>query len=102
MTPFNPDSWMDVFILAFLGLCGLVPAALPVWTKLKRIDSQVSNTHDTNLREDLDKLAEAIDAGFAENRKEFQLIHEALNIERRERIAGDLARKEAACGTILS
>lgn len=96
MTPFNPDSWMDVAALGFLGLCGVVPAVLPVWAKLKRIDHQVSNTHDTNLRDDLDGLATSIEAGFAETRREFQLLHEALNIERRERIAGDDARRREA------
>ena len=95
MTPFNPDSWMDVALLAFLGLCSVVTAGIPVWSKLKRIDNQVSNTHDTNLRDDLDKLANSIEAGFAENRREFQLVHEALNIERRERIAGDEKRAAA-------
>lgn len=96
MTPFNPDSWMDVVLLAFLGVLAALPAIIPVWAKLKRIDHQVSNTHDTNLRDDLDKLGDSIEAGFAETRKEFQLLHEALNIERRERIAGDQARREAA------
>lgn len=95
MTPFNPDSWMDVSVLAFFGVCSVVTAGIPVWSKLKRIDNQVSNTHDTNLRDDLDKLANSIEAGFAENRREFQLVHEALNIERRERIAGDEKRAAA-------
>lgn len=100
MTPFNPDSWMDVAALGFLGLTAALPAILPVWAKLKRIDDQVSNTHSTNLRDDLDGLGDSINAGFAENRKEFQLLHEALNIERRERIAGD-ARREQITGDAL-
>lgn len=100
MTPFNPDSvgdYITLITLALIAMCSAVlPVAIPVWSKLKSIDGQVSNTHDTNLRDDLDKLGVSINTGFTETRREFQLLHEGLNIERRERIAGDQLRREAA------
>ncbi|QGH79701.1 hypothetical protein SEA_ANON_30 [Gordonia phage Anon] len=104
MTPFNPDSIGDYVTLISLAaipmIGGVATVALPIWAKMKKIEGhaesaneQVSNTHSTNLRDDIDRLAESIEAGFAESRTEFRLIQEALNLERRERMEGDLQLK---------
>ncbi|AGT14280.1 minor tail protein [Mycobacterium phage Adzzy] len=85
---FNPDNNWEVLLLAFIALCGAAPAVAPVWLKLKKIDGQVSNTHDENLRDEITR-------GFREVRQDIRLLSEALNTERQERIDGD-RRKEAA------
>lgn len=104
MTPFNPDSigdYVTLIALAFFAMASTVlPVAIPLWSKVKKIEGhaesaneQVSNTHSTNLRDDIDRLAESIEAGFSETRTQFRQVHEALNLERRERMEGDLQIK---------
>ncbi|QBI98204.1 minor tail protein [Mycobacterium phage Mabel] len=102
MEVFNPDNTLEVVLLAFVALCGLVGSVAPVWLKLRRIDHQVSNTHDTNLRDDLDSVKADVSAvkDDISDLKEivlhgFHQINESLNLERRERIEGD--RLRAAC-----
>ena len=79
---FNPDDWKDVAILAFLGLCSIIPAAIPVWNKLKRIDDQVSNSLSENLRDEITR-------GFKEIRDDIRFLRDELHTERKERIEGD-------------
>ncbi|AHG23812.1 minor tail protein [Mycobacterium phage EagleEye] len=85
---FNPDDWKDVFVLVFLGVCSVATAGIPVWAKLKKIDTQVSNTHDENMRDEITR-------GFREIREDIKGLREELRTERIERIEGD-RRKEAA------
>lgn len=78
MTPFNPDSWMDVFTLVALALIG----AVPLWRRIKRIDDQVTNDHTDNMRVEITK-------GFKDIRADIQLLRDELHTERKERIEGD-------------
>lgn len=114
MTPFNPDGWMDFFLLVVIALIGMAGTTLPVLISrrqnkaldthgktLDTIQDQVVNNHpDTNLRDDIDKIAEKIDtrvhhlakvveAGFHETRKDIAGIREEMRTERLERIEGD-------------
>ncbi|ALH46877.1 minor tail protein [Mycobacterium phage Theia] len=101
--PFNPDSWMDVFLLLGLGVLGLAGTVLPIvlgkhGKKIDRIEEQVCNTHDTNMRDDLDELRELVIEGFADMRREFLAVRNELNTERIERIEGDKLRLVAEGG----
>lgn len=95
MTPFNPDSWQDVVVLLALGAMSVATAVLPVWLKLRKIDGQVSNTHDTNLRDDLDSVKDDISDLKEIVLQGFHQVNEAINLETRQRIEGD-QRREAA------
>lgn len=63
MTPFNPDSWMDVFVLLTLAVIAAVPswAALRNHKSIKEVADSVNN-RPTALRDDLDKAISAIEA----------------------------------------
>lgn len=63
MTPFNPDSWMDVFVLLTLAAIAAVPswAALRNHKSIKEVADSVNN-RPTALRDDLDKAISAIEA----------------------------------------
>ncbi|ALA48138.1 minor tail protein [Mycobacterium phage Phlei] len=96
---FNPDNGWEVALLAFMALCTLAGTVYPVWAKLKKIDGQVSNDHQENLREEITRNFKEIRQEFADFRKE---IHDDitglradLRTERIERIEGD-KRKEVA------
>ena len=80
---FNPDDWKDVFVLVFLGICSVATAGIPVMIKLRKIDDQVSNSHDENLRDEITR-------GFREIRADIRLLSDELHTERKERIEGDL------------
>lgn len=73
---------MDVLALAMFAISSIVVAGLPLWLKVRKIDDQVSNSHTENLRDEITR-------GFREVREDIRSLHEALNIERRDRIAGD-------------
>lgn len=112
MTPFNPDSIGDYLTLVFIAaLTFSVPAYFTYLAQRKvkqhteevkkstndiaEIKHHTVNDHKTNMRDDLDEMRDLILAGFAETRREFQLVHEAINLERRDRIEGDRIRIEA-------
>lgn len=89
MIPSDADSlsvlvadWKGVIVLMFLGVCSVAAIVLPVWLKVKKIDTQVSNTHEENFRDEMTR-------GFREVREDIRLLSTALNIERQERIDGD-------------
>lgn len=90
MTPFNPDSWMDVVALGMLGsltLAGIVIPAIIVShrsssDKLDAIEEQVSNDHEENLRDEISR-------GFKEVREDIRSLRDELHTERKERIDGD-------------
>lgn len=92
---FNPDNGWEVALLAFIAVCGLFGAVAPVWItqrsqtkKLNKIDSQVSNTHDENLRDEITR-------GFREIRQDIGGLREEIRTERLERIEGDKRRGAA-------
>lgn len=95
MTPFNPDSWMDVAALVILGLIGTGGATLTTiiarrhGKTLGSIENQVTNEHSTNLRDDIDGLGRLVTEGFAETRKDVRELREEMRTERIERIEGD-------------
>ncbi|QLF84594.1 minor tail protein [Mycobacterium phage Gail] len=106
---FNPDSWQDVIMLAFVALCGMGGTVLPVWLNQKRhgkqlgeIRDQVSNDHSTNLRDDIDELVAAVKTlttsvgdvktDVRDVRQDIGGLREELRTERVERIEGDRLR----------
>lgn len=95
MTPFNPDSWMDVILLVLIALIGTAGATIPTVMSrrhsktLGAIENQVTNAHDTNLRDDIDRLTILLTEGFTETRKDIRGLREELRTERVERIEGD-------------
>ncbi|WP_263988114.1 DUF2746 domain-containing protein [Mycolicibacterium fluoranthenivorans] len=68
LTPFNPDSWMDVVVLIVLGILGLSATVVPLWLKAKSTQSQVAEIHEqtvndhgdeVNLRVQLDRMEQS-------------------------------------------
>lgn len=105
ITPFNPDDWMDVVALLGISAMGVFStvavAVLPVWlnlrkqnSHLKTIKHEVKNDHgdDTNLRDDIDKIARAVEVGFSEVNSRLLSLHTDLQQERRDRMDGDQLR----------
>ncbi|QFG04505.1 minor tail protein [Mycobacterium phage Jeeves] len=93
---FNPDNGWEAALLALISICGLAIAYAPVVIgqrntakKLHKIDTQVSNSHDENLRDEITR-------GFREIRQDIGGLREEIRTERVERIAGDKRREEAA------
>ena len=99
---FNPDSWMDVVAYLVIGIPATV-AAIATFRgqqQQKKIHAEqqdvaektlyeVRNDHRTNLRDDIDHLAIAINNGFAEVRRDVHQLRQDLGHERVERIEGD-------------
>ncbi|BBC53833.1 putative minor tail protein [Mycobacterium phage PP] len=100
MTPFNPDDWMDVLALAIMAGFSFAGVVVPVLLNNHRrnaktlgdIKEQVSNSHETNLRDDIDELAKAVRDGFKETREDISGLRRDLRTEREERIEGDRLR----------
>ncbi|ALF00897.1 minor tail protein [Mycobacterium phage Serenity] len=100
MTPFNPDSWMDVIALAILAAFSFAGVVAPIMLTSHRkhgkelgvIKEQVANSHSTNLRDDIDEINRIIREGFAETRRDISGIREDIRVERLERIEGDRVR----------
>ncbi|AGR46444.1 hypothetical protein ODIN_29 [Mycobacterium phage Odin] len=92
MTPFLQDWKGIVALILIFVVAPVVTAGLPLWLKVKKIDGQVSNTHDTNLRDDLDGVKEDISDLKEIVLQGFSQVHEAINLETRQRIAGDEKR----------
>lgn len=112
---FNPDSWQDVVILAFLAVTGLLGTVLPVYLNQKKhgrqlgeIREQVSNDHSTNLRDDIDELVAAVKQAIVDVKDvkvdvrdvktDIGGLREELRTERVERINGDRAHTRSAIG----
>lgn len=97
MTPWNPDSWMDVAALVILALITTGGATLTTVVArrhgktLGAIENQVTNDHPDkpNLRDDIDKLTALVTEGFSETRKDIHGLREEMRTERIERIEGD-------------
>ncbi|WP_081344316.1 DUF2746 domain-containing protein [Mycobacteroides chelonae] len=101
ITPFNPDDWMDVLVLFGLSAFSLLAAVLPVWMNLRKqnrhlktIKHEVKNDHgdDTNLRDDIDKIARAVETGFREVKEDISSLRTDVQQEREDRIEGDRLR----------
>jgi hypothetical protein len=106
---FNPDTPWEVALLAFISLCGVLTVVLPVWLgqrkhgrQLGEIRDQVSNDHDTNLRDDIDDLVSAVNRAIervgdlktdvSDVKRDIGGLREELRTERVERIEGDRLR----------
>ena len=98
-TLFNPDDWKDVFVLTFFGVCSVATVALPIWLKVRKIDDQVTNNHDENLRDEITRGFKEIREDISVVREELRLdrasinsLRDDLRVERTERIDGDKRR----------
>lgn len=97
---FNPDSWMDIAAYGLVALPATIAAAVAVRQSRQNksgIDAtldQVRNSHNTNLRDDIDEIARELRAGFNEVRTDLRGIRDELRQERVERIEGDRRRFE--------
>ncbi|QJD50234.1 minor tail protein [Mycobacterium phage Iwokeuplikedis] len=100
MTPFNPDSWMDVIALAVLAAFSFAGIVAPVMLSNHRKQSQtletvrehVANSHTTNLRDDIDEINRLVREGLRDVRQDIGGLREELRTERIERIEGDKLR----------
>lgn len=99
---FGPQNWVDIIGYAVVGLPSTAAAIATLRfqhrAKRHRDDqksmatatfNQVTNNHGTNLRDDIDELAQAIRDGFSDTRRDIGGLREELRTERIERIAGD-------------
>lgn len=100
--PFNPDSWMDILAYCILALPATIAAVATVRGQRKQRSmhrenrrigqqtlDQVANTHESNLRDDIDALTDSIRDGFSDVRRDIGGLREELRTERVERIEGD-------------
>ena len=103
---FNPENGWEVLLLIIVALSPVMVVTLPLVIQRRQgkaigeIRDHVSNDHTTNLREDIDKIYDLVAEGARENARRFDLLHEAILLETRQRIEGDLKleviTKEAA------
>lgn len=91
MTPFNPDSWMDVFVLLSLAIIAAVPswAALRNHRSLQQVKDQVVNGHKTAMRADMDAMRDELGGMRDEMRGGFAAVRGDISEERLARRAGD-------------
>ncbi|MEC4616173.1 DUF2746 domain-containing protein [Tsukamurella tyrosinosolvens] len=61
--PFNPDSWMDIVAILIVAVTSTIGAIAGVrgHRAAKQANEQVSNSHRTNLRDDLDAVGAKVD-----------------------------------------
>ena len=66
-------------ILALIALIGVLGAAWLQSTRsdLRRIRTQVENSHDTNLRDDIDGVRDEFRSGFLAIQTSISLLHQA-------------------------
>ena len=69
MTDFpNPNSWLDILDHVWVGFVMLGVAAVPSFFAarnhkgIKEVQNQVKNAHTTNLRDDIDRAINAVEA----------------------------------------
>ncbi|ANU79366.1 minor tail protein [Mycobacterium phage BuzzBuzz] len=100
MTPgFDPTDWVDLVAYAILTIPATI-GAVAAWRshqKVKQTHYEITNDHDSNIRHDIDDLAEAVREGFREIRKDIGGLREELRTERIERIEGDRLRVVRDC-----
>lgn len=82
---------IEVLVAIVTGLSGVLIALVgSQGKKLARVNEQVSNSHGTNLRDDLDRVAQGIEMVIErqdEHGAELRLTRSELAEERRERAA---------------
>ncbi|AUV61989.1 minor tail protein [Mycobacterium phage SWU2] len=98
MPSFIPTDWFGLFAYVIVALPAII-AAVAALRSHRTVQAQkhvavetlnqVQNSHDTNLRDDIDQLSSAIREGFQEVRRDIGGLREEVRIERRERIEGD-------------
>lgn len=81
-------------LVAIIGVMGTIGAvALPLLLrqnrKLDAVHEQVSNSHESNLRDDIDAIRQEVARGFGQMHHRLNLLQSDLAWERQERIAGD-------------
>jgi len=91
VTPFHPDSWMDVFVLLTLAVIATVPswAALRNHRSLQQVKDQVVNGHKTAMRADMDAIRDELGGMRDEMRGGFAAVRGDISEERLARRAGD-------------
>lgn len=91
MTPFHPDSWMDVFVLLTLAVISSVPswAALRNHRSLQQVKDQVVNGHKTAMRADMDAMRDELGGMRDEMRGGFAAVRGDISEERLARRTGD-------------
>ncbi|QGH78032.1 minor tail protein [Mycobacterium phage LoneWolf] len=109
---FNPDNNWEIALLAFIALCPVLAVVLPVWLtqrshgkKLDTVREHVANSHSTNLRDDIDRVLDAVASltsqvgdvkvDLRDARTDIADVRRDLRLEREERINGDRLRIEA-------
>lgn len=70
-------------------LAVLVPHLLRQNKKLNAVHEQVTNSHQSNLRDDIDGIRNEMRHGFGQLHFRLNLLQNDLAWERQERIAGD-------------
>lgn len=92
---FNPDSWMDVIALLGVALIVGIPSTIGAIAGVrahrvaKQANEQVSNSHRTNFRDDVDKKADkddvaAVHADLGELKQDFAEFMTMYRTDRRE------------------
>lgn len=85
----------EVLVAAVTGMFGLVAVLLPHLLrqnrKLNDVHEQVANSHQSNLRDDIDVIRNELRQGFGQMNYRLNLLHADLAHERQERI--DLAER---------
>lgn len=93
MTPFNPDGWMDSFVLIFMSLAVAVPSIYAARSQrmVAKLDKSINNGHspDQPLRGDVDEIRETLSdirKDLHTLKSELGDIRSELRIERKDRL----------------
>lgn len=93
MTPFNPDSWMDAFVLIFMSLAVAIPSTYAARSQrmVAKLDKSINNGHspDQPLRGDVDKIQTTLSEirqDLHALKSELGDIRSELRIERKDRL----------------
>lgn len=85
---------MVAMVTGVFGLLAvLIPHLLRQNKKLNAVHEQVTNSHHSNLRDDIDTIRGEIAHGFGQVHHRLNLLQNDLAWERRERIEGDRVEK---------
>lgn len=81
-------AWLlAVILLAVISAASSRLATRPLHREVTQVRTQVQNSHETNLRDDIDEMRKEIRAGFEETREDIGGIRSEIRTERRERAA---------------
>lgn len=91
LPPLAQDGWglatwvvIAVVVMGFLGILWMLQHL-----DIKAIRHQTENSHDTNLRDDIDEIRDIVRDGFKEVRGEIRELRGEISLERAERIESD-------------